>query len=226
MALTGHRVICWSEGGEICEPRLESEKSVAEVYKEYVVVRDKESERVFSVFDGYVRTEDFVIIARGDWKRILFYIESADRLRFGISKHEDYGVISGEDLQDLALWLAYLASGAYTPGYSSHVWLFGYLKCNLLREAMEKIGEVRKLDQGDLVFVREFGTEMPKYEWFVRPVALLDAILGTAEKEKDEYISRLNRYADKLERSEELSEEERKEVAEMLRARAIDLVFS
>ena len=42
MALTGHRVICWNEGGEICEPRLESEKSVA------VMLRARAIDLVFS----------------------------------------------------------------------------------------------------------------------------------------------------------------------------------
>ena len=157
MALTGHRVICFDENGKNAKPRIESNGYVAEVYKEHISV-NKDGEYISSVYDGYARFGDITVIVKGDYKKILFCMEAnGDKLRFGLAKHEDTNEITMEDFKELSLFISYLASGLYTPGYSSWTWLFGYTPDNLIVKAIEKISGVYKQDQGDNYFAEHLG---------------------------------------------------------------------
>jgi len=226
MALTGHRVICWNEKGEIAEPAVETSDYRVEIYKEFVSVYNKKADKHIKVCDGYVKLDNIVIAVRGEWKKILFYIEVEDKLRFGLSKHEDIGKINEADIRELALWLAFLASDVYSPGYSSWFWLLGHFNTDLIQKAVKNIKEVKKLDQGDAVFSKHLDLDIPKTEWFTRPMAVLDYLLDAARREKDEYLNKLSEYAEKMEKGEELTKEEREEIARMLRSYAMELVFS
>jgi len=225
MALTGHRVICWDEKGEIVEPAIETSDYKVEIYKEYIAIWIKETKKCIKVCDGYVMFDSVVIAVRGEWKKILFYIEAEDKLRFGLAKHEDIGKINEADIRELALWLAFLASGVYSPGYSSWFWLLGHFKTDLIQKAVKSIKEVKKLDQGDAFFSACLDFGVPKAEWFIRPMTVLDHLLGAAEEERDAYLDKLNKYAEKIEKEEKLSKEEREEIAGMLRNYAMELVF-
>ncbi|RLI73383.1 hypothetical protein DRO97_07585 [Archaeoglobales archaeon] len=225
MALTGHRIVCWNEKGEIVPPLIETPDYKIDVRKEFVSIYSKKANKYISVCDGYVMFDNVTIAVRGEWRKILFYIETGNEIRVGLSKHEELGKIDETDIRELALWLTYLASGVYSPGYSSWLWLSGHFNKELIQKLVSNIKEVKKIDQGDLVFAEEFNFDVPKEEWFIQPVTIFGHILGIAEESRDDYTNKIMEYAMKIEEKKELSDKERKEIAEMLRNYAMELIM-
>jgi len=118
------------------------------------------------------------------------------------------------DIVELGLWLAFLSSEAYSPGYSSWQWLLGYIPPKLseaVRNAAKAIREVKKIDQGDLCF----GAEI-KYEWFERPIGILGHLLGMASKEVDSKIEEIAKLQEKIDKGKRLSKKDLEKINDFL----------
>lgn len=229
MALSGHRVICWDENGRPAVPEIVTDEYKIEVYKEFVSLSMKEGDEykpVASVFDGYTRFHGATIIVRGSYKKILFCIEADEKLRFGIAKHEDYREITMDDIRELALFLAYLASGLYSPGYSSWTWLFGYTPDSKLIKAVKNIDRIVKIDQGDVVLGGALTGEIPGYKWFNVGLPILTHLLGVAEDELDDYEKEIEEAINTLRSSKYIKKEQKEKIENLLIDYLWNLVFN
>jgi len=221
MARTGHRVICWNEKGELAIPEMEVDGWKVEVYKEMVHV--EKGDFSVNIYDGCVFVGPFRIVCRGTWKRIFFYIEAKDKALLGLSKHEEYRPITEEDLMEFAHWVGMLIAGIYSPGYSSAVWLVGHYDREKIKDIIKNIKEVKKLDQGDIVFYKG-GAKLYKCYWWLDPLTWLEHIIGTIDEEKEKFLDKANKLYEKVKKSN-IPEDLKKEILEFIEAITLGTIF-